>query len=82
MELSLVEVALLPAPWHDLNADAPLQQRRTTQLRQELGENHSYPWGMVRCAATCGERTPGYRATEEAAGRSTSETAAARRAAA
>ena len=53
-ELGLDEVALLPPPWRDVNADAPAQDRLTTLLRKELGENHKYPWGVVRCAAACG----------------------------
>jgi len=53
-ELQLVEIALLPAPWHDVNADASHQTRLTALLREELGESHTYPWGVVRCAATCG----------------------------
>ncbi len=51
-ELGLVEIPLLPPPWQDVNADAVVQDRLSTLLRQELGENHTYPWA-VRVAATC-----------------------------
>lgn len=52
-ELGLVEIPLLPPPWRDINADAPLQDRFSALLRQELGEHHAHPWGVRRCAATC-----------------------------
>ena len=51
--MGLAEVGLLPPPWQDVNADADAQTRLSTLLRRELGENHSYPWGVRCVAATC-----------------------------
>jgi hypothetical protein len=52
-ELGLAEIPMLPPPWNDVRGDAPLEARLSVLLRDELGENHAYPWG-VKCAATCG----------------------------
>jgi hypothetical protein len=43
-ELGLAEIPLLPPPWHDVRGDAPLEARLSVLLRDELGENHAYPW--------------------------------------
>jgi hypothetical protein len=51
--LGLVEIPLLPSPWQDVNADSVVQDRLSTLLRQELGETHSYPWGVRCVSATC-----------------------------
>lgn len=51
--LGLIEIPLLPPSWEDVSADARLQRRLSTLLREELGENHALS-RKVTCAATCG----------------------------
>jgi hypothetical protein len=53
-ELGLIEVALLPPPWRDINANASLQAHLFDIAAAGAGEDHSYPWGVRCVAATCG----------------------------